>query len=86
MTQNWYYRNHEKTSGPFSTVEINNLAAAGLVHPEDLVWIEDGNSSDAMAARGAELFSLASKPSRPPNGLPTLPARKSLARAWSFCG
>lgn len=46
----WYFRNRKTTWGPFSSPEINNLAAAGLLQPEDLVWSEEGDSRKAIEA------------------------------------
>jgi hypothetical protein len=53
LTQNWYFRNRSKTWGPFSTPEIKNLAAAGLLQSHDLLWPEEGDSRQATPAGAA---------------------------------
>jgi len=59
VAQKWYFRNREKTWGPFSTPEIKNLAAAGLLQSHDLIWPEGGDSREAAeAAAFVDFFSL----------------------------
>ena len=36
----WYYARGNKQMGPVTAVELKRLAAAGELHPDDLVWRE----------------------------------------------
>src|SRR3982074_2358310 len=56
MAQNWYFRNQDKSWGPFSTPESNNLAAAGLLQADDLLWPEEGDCRQALSASAALNF------------------------------
>jgi len=56
LSQNWYFRNRQQTWGPFSSPEIKNLAAAGLLQPDDLIWSEEGDSRKAVEARAVLAF------------------------------
>ncbi len=50
MSRKWCFRNEGRTLGPFSTPEIKNLAAAGLLQPRALIWLEDDGPSQAVRA------------------------------------
>jgi TM2 domain-containing membrane protein YozV len=40
MASEWYYSRHGERHGPISTGELKDLAAAGKLLPDDLVWKE----------------------------------------------
>ena len=64
----WYYARDNKQAGPVSAVDLKQLAAAGQLRPDDLVWRE--GMTEWSAARNVRgLFEEEAKPA--PSGSPT---------------
>jgi hypothetical protein len=57
MTQSWFYHHAGKTHGPVSTAEVRDLAARGLLAPNDLLWPEGTSAAEAITADAALDFS-----------------------------
>jgi hypothetical protein len=55
MANRWYFARDGKTSGPFSGAQLQELAAAGEIRPQDIVW-RDGTDKRVPAARVQKLF------------------------------
>ena len=55
MANRWYFARDGRTSGPFSAAQLQELAAAGEIRPQDLVW-RDGTDKRVPAARVQKLF------------------------------
>lgn len=92
----WYYAQNNERKGPVDDAEIRRLAAAGILHPEDLVWNQTMGNEWRIASTVPELF--ASPPQlagvaaeaplppgtggRTPNRELTARARASLSGKW----
>jgi hypothetical protein len=50
VADSWFFRSLGHTWGPFSTPEVKNLAAAGLLQPKDPVWPEHSTRHHAVKA------------------------------------
>lgn len=63
MPNRWYYTHDGEKFGPFSSVQMKALAAAGSILITDMVWLNDGITG-VIAARVEHLFApiLASPP------------------------
>jgi ribosomal protein S27AE len=72
MVDQWYFARDGQTSGPFSAVRLQELAAAGTIRPADGVW-KDGMTTRVAASRVAKLFAAPAVPV-PPAG-PAAPSR-----------
>ena len=57
----WYYARGNKQMGPVSSVDLKRMAAAGEIHPEDLVWRE-GMAEWTPARNVRGLFEEEAKP------------------------
>jgi len=57
----WYYARGNKQMGPVSSVDLKRMAAAGEIHPEDLVWRE-GMAEWTLARNVRGLFEEEAKP------------------------
>jgi len=55
VTDHWYFEWDGKTFGPFSGVELKDLAALGRLQPTDLVW-KEGTDKHVIAAKVKHLF------------------------------
>lgn len=55
METSWYYTHRGKQQGPVELPELQRLAAAGTLHPRDLVWRE-GMPQWTDAASVSEVF------------------------------
>jgi hypothetical protein len=64
MSTLWFYAHDEKKLGPFSQLQLKEMAAAGTILPTDMVWLE-GVVQGALASRIKNLF---------PHAAVTLPA------------
>ncbi len=53
MSDQWFFQNRGQALGPFSTPEMKNLAAAGLLLPDDRIWPAHGNAGQAVQACAA---------------------------------
>ena len=77
----WYHARGNKQMGPVSAAELKRLAAAGDLHPDDLVWREGLNEwAPAKSVRG--LFEDEAKPTVAEElpSQPVLPVAKPLAK------
>jgi GYF domain 2 len=64
MAVRWYFAQEEKQFGPFSSAQLQELAASGQVQPRDTVWTE-GMDHAVLAARVKHLFRQAPAQARP---------------------
>src|SRR5690606_3754652 len=73
MADEWFLASKGKGYGPFSTLQLQQMAEAGVIDADDLVW-RDGDSESAPASTvGNEpppLPVASSRPSPPPLPLP----------------
>jgi hypothetical protein len=53
----WFYQHNGKTHGPVSSGEIRELASKGLLEPDDPIWEEGTDQTQAIPASGAVDFS-----------------------------
>ena len=77
----WYYARGNKQMGPVTAVELKRLAAAGELHPDDLVWRE-GLTEWAPARSVRGLFEDEAKPIAAEEipSQPVVPVAKPLAK------
>jgi hypothetical protein len=50
MAEQYYYAQDDVQFGPFSALQMRDLATAGRIRPTDLVWRE-GSSQKFLASR-----------------------------------
>jgi hypothetical protein len=55
MVDRWYFARDGQQSGPFSAVQLLELAAGGQLQPQDLVW-KEGMAKGVAAAKVRKLF------------------------------
>jgi hypothetical protein len=56
MVDRWYFARDGRQSGPFSAVQLLEMASGGQLQPQDLVW-KEGMAQGVPAARVRKLFS-----------------------------
>jgi GYF domain 2 len=61
MAHKWYYGRGGKRFGPYSGAQLQGLAAAGDIGPEDMVW-QEGIDKGSPASRVRYLFDAAAPP------------------------
>jgi hypothetical protein len=71
----WFYRRKDEIKGPLATAQMNQLAAAGWLHPDDEIWMEGDDPSLAVVARAVIDFSAFARPVVQP----TTPAARVVA-------
>ena len=64
MADQWYFAWGQHKFGPFTEVELKELAASGRLQPADTVWIE-GVATGVLASRVKNLFPNRNPPSTP---------------------
>jgi hypothetical protein len=55
MANQWFFARDGATSGPFSATQLQELAAAGQIRPQDTVW-KEGMERRVSAAKVDKLF------------------------------
>lgn len=70
MTDRWYYTHAGQTLGPVTAVQLRQLAASGLLSPNDLIWPEGGQQGGGVPAQAAIDFATRSPPAPPPQNQP----------------
>jgi hypothetical protein len=53
MPRRWFYAHNGHTHGPVTPQQVKYLAATGGLMPEDLIWPEGGDASQALTAERA---------------------------------
>jgi len=53
MADRWFYTQGEQVRGPVPAAELSQLAAAGALAPQDLVWPEDADRAQAVSVEAA---------------------------------
>jgi serine/threonine protein phosphatase PrpC len=74
MIDRWYYTHAGQTLGPVTAAQLRQLAAAGRLDPNDLIWPEGGQQSGGVPAQAAIDFTA---PAPPPRGTGVPPAAPS---------
>jgi hypothetical protein len=65
VADQWYYKRGEQTHGPVPVSELKNLAATGLLQPDDLLWPEGVDPTEAIAACAALDFAALTRVAHP---------------------
>ena len=52
----WQYKHNNKVCGPVGSIQLDQLAAAGKLAPDDLIWLEGDDPALAIRARAAVDF------------------------------
>jgi hypothetical protein len=56
MADQWYYGRDGEILGPFTSVQLKELATTGTIHPTDMIWKND-IAAGVAAAKVKKLFS-----------------------------
>jgi predicted Zn-ribbon and HTH transcriptional regulator len=72
MADQWYFAWGQNKFGPFTTVEMRELAASGRLQPVDTVW-KEGVATGVLASRVKNLFPSHVTSLTPPPPLPSSP-------------
>ncbi len=64
MADQWYFAWGQHKFGPFTTLEMKELAASGRLQPADTVW-KEGVATGVLASRVKNLFPNRNPPSTP---------------------
>lgn len=81
MANQWYYLKAGVRTGPISTAELQQLAAAGMIQPTDTIW-KEGVENGALASRFKNLFPAAPlQPEAPPPAAAAAPSPEQQAAA-----
>jgi hypothetical protein len=73
----WFYQHKGQTHGPVSSAEIKELASKGLLDPDDSIWGEGTDQTQAIPASAAVDFSKSAQPSSVPDWLGDIASQES---------
>jgi hypothetical protein len=74
MAVKWYFAREGKKFGPFSAVQLKELAATEKLRPQDTVW-KEGMQQGVLATKVKELFSpIPARAAPAPPAMQTVPA------------
>jgi TM2 domain-containing membrane protein YozV len=72
MASDWYYSHNGERHGPVSSDRLKEMAAAGRLKPDDLVW-KEGMDAWAPAAKVKGLLTATAAPAAPARAADPLP-------------
>lgn len=81
----WFYQHNGKTHGPVPSAQIKELAAKGLLDPDDPIWEEGTDQTQAIPASGAVDFSSPPPAGAVPDWLGDIAAQESTGPAAETC-